>query len=82
MGSCLSVLKLPLPEGIGIYTNLRNRFSYSGSPLPQILASLSESVVGGEGLGVRGMHYVNIESNDSRAHTKESDGFEQQAPST
>lgn len=26
----------------------------SGSPLPRILASLSESVVGGEGLGVRG----------------------------
>ncbi len=63
----------PLPKGIGIYTNLRNRVSYSGSPLPQILASLSESVFGGEGLGVRGMHYVNIESNDSRAHTKESD---------
>ena len=31
------------PEGHGIYTNVRHQFSCSGSTLPRILASLSES---------------------------------------
>ena len=46
--------ELTLPLGIGVYTDVRHRSSYSGSPLPRILASLSESVFGGEGLGERG----------------------------